>query len=230
MNSNKTEHLKPVRAGTAASRRLSAVAGLTLALLAPLCLQAQQYDARDVAMLPAFCKHTQDFRAKVPGGNDPAEISRWNSALGPMFIHMHHYCYGLVDTNRANFFAHDQQERTRWLRASIGEFDYVIKHAAPDFVLLPEILTKKGENLIRLREGPSGTLELQRAIDLKPDYWPPYAAMSDYYSNEGNIEKAREWLDQALSVAPDAKALKERLVKLESAKGQRKAVPQAAGK
>ena len=62
----------------------------------------------------------------------------------------------------------------------------------------PEIFTKKGENLIRLAKGPLGVIELERAIEAKPDYWPPYAALSDYYKSIGDRAKARDVLRRRL--------------------------------
>jgi len=71
---------------------------------------------------------------------------------------------------------------------------YVIDRAPRDFPLLPEILTRKGENLFKLRRAPEGVRALFQAIELKPDYWPPYAHISDYYKSLGEIAKARELL------------------------------------
>jgi tetratricopeptide (TPR) repeat protein len=172
------------------------------------------YDPREVAMLPSYCKHTQLFRDRVPGGNNPEEIRRWSTLMGSTFLAMHHYCWGLMKTNRALFLAKSKQIRSFYLTSSIDEFNYVIKHARDDFILLPEILTKKGENLIRLGHGPAGVLELEHAIQLKADYWPPYVALSDYYEQKGDRSKAREVLKQALSFAPDSKAVQRRLAKL----------------
>ena len=169
-------------------------------------------------MLPRYCAYTQSFRDRVPGGNNPDEIQRWYSIMGQTFHAMHHYCWGLMKTNRGVLLARDEQSRRFYLQDAIGEFDYVIDRAPPDFVLLPEILMKKGENLIRLGQHGSGIRQLLRAIELKPDYWPPYAAMSDYYKNTGDLKKAREVLEKGLSASPDAKALKDRLAKLDAVK------------
>jgi tetratricopeptide (TPR) repeat protein len=208
------------------SRSIVRAAGLALALLAP-ALQAQySYDSREVRLLPAFCKHTQLFRNNVPGGNDSAEIERWLQKMGPTFLHMHHYCWGLMDANRAAFWAKTPQDRAHNLYQSIREFDYVIQRAPPDFLYLPEILTRKGENLILLDKGPEGVGELRRAIYIKPDYWPPYAAISDYYKNTGEPGKAREWLQKGLSAAPDAKVLSRRLSELDRSHGTRKKAPE----
>ena len=172
-------------------------------------------DPREVAMLPNYCIYTE-LRIRVPAGNNPAEIKRWQTIMGPIFGAMHHYCWGLMKTNRANILARTQQDRRFYLNDAIGEFNFVIQRAPPDFVLLPEILTKKGENLLRLGKAAQAMVELERAIELKPNYWPPYIAMSDHYKATGQIAKARETLETALSHSPDSKSLKSRLAELET--------------
>jgi len=185
--------------------------------------QVEAMDSREVAMLPRYCPYTQVFRDRVPGGNNAAEIHRWSNTIGPVFYAMHHYCVGLMKTNRALLIARTPQYKKFYLESSLEEFDYVIRHATSDFVLLPEILTKKGENLIRLGRASSAVLELLRAIELKPDYWPPYAVLSDHYKSTGNVDKAREVLEKGLSLSPDVKALKTRLAELRAVNDKRKA-------
>jgi tetratricopeptide (TPR) repeat protein len=191
----------------------------------------QAYDPREVALLPRYCIHTQLFRDRVPGGGNAKEIERWYSLMGPSYHHMHHYCWGLMKTNRSLLFARTRQYRVFYLEDAIREFDYVIRNATPDFVMLPEIFTKKGENLIRLGRGPLALLELQRAVEMKPDYWPPYAAMSDYFKGIGDLVQAREWLEKGLSASPNTKALSQRLAELDAPQSKRKNdPPQPAGR
>ncbi|MEO8132509.1 MAG: hypothetical protein ABI831_00815 [Betaproteobacteria bacterium] len=184
--------------------------------------QVTAYDPREVGMLPRYCIHTQSFRASVPGGGNPAEIKRWTAVMGPMLENMHHYCWGLMKTNRATILARNKQDRLFYLSDAIGEFNYVIERAPADFVLLPEILTRKGENLLRLGKSAQGLAELQRAIDLKPDYWPPYESIAEYYKAVGDIAKAREVLEKALSFSPESTSLKSRLSELGAAPDKRK--------
>lgn len=120
----------------------------------------EAYDPREVAMLPGYCIHTQLFRQRIPGGDNPELIERWRAFMGPTFEAMHHYCWGLMKTNRGVLLARGQQTRQFYLNDSINEFDFVLRHAKSDFILLPEILTKRGENLIRLGRGPTGILDL----------------------------------------------------------------------
>jgi tetratricopeptide (TPR) repeat protein len=210
-------------------QKLLAATGLTMTLLLPMRVEAEMFfEPRDFTMLPAYCKHTKVFNEE--GRGDPAEYERWLTVMGPTFHHMHHYCYGLVQTNRATFFSRTPEERTSNLAYSLGEFDYVIDRALPHFVMLPEIHTKKGENLIRLGEGSRGMREFLRAIELKPDYWPPYAYISDYYKKLGDVVSARKWLEKGLSVLPNAKALTQRLTELDGPKDLRKTAPGPARK
>ena len=201
--------------------KLFAATGLTITLLLPMRVEAEiLLEPRDFAMLPEYCKHTLVFSSAIPGGGKDFEL--WKTRMGPAFIHMHHYCYGLVQTHRALFFSRKRQERTSFLWDSLNEFDYVIRNAPPPFVMLPEIHTKKGENLIRLGEGARAMRELLRAIELKPDYWPPYAYISDYYKEIGDVVLAREWLEKGLSVLPNTKALMQRLAELNTPQEKRK--------
>lgn len=178
------------------------------------------YDRREVALLPPYCVYTEMFRSKrVPGGENSDEFARWQALFGKStFHHLHHYCWALMKANRGLFLAREPWLRESYLGYSIEEFDYVIERAPDDFLLLPEILTKKGEILVRLRKGPVAVTSFERAAQLKPDYWPPYAHMSDYYKSIGNMGKAREILDKGLSFSPDAMALKRRLAELNPGK------------
>jgi hypothetical protein len=177
-------------------------------------------EPRDFPMLPAYCKDTLIFADVVPGGGK--DVEHWYAVMGPTFRHMHHYCYALVETNRATFFTRNRKDRAKYLYSSLNEMDYVIRRAPTSFILLPEILTKKGENLIRLGEVSRGTQELLRAIEVKPDYWPPYAYISDHYKEIGELAAAREWLVKGLSVSPNTKALLQRLAELDAPQGKRK--------
>lgn len=172
------------------------------------------YDPREVGRLPNYCRYTQDFRIRVPGGNNQDQINYWYSVMGETFHAMHHYCWGLMKLNRALYLARNDQTRLFYFRDAILEFDYVLERSPEDFILRPEILTKKGQSLIRLGRGAVAVPDLERAISLKPDYWPPYVQLSDYYKESGQIALAREVLEKALAQSPDAAPVKQRLAEL----------------
>ena len=130
-----------------------------------------------------------------------------------------------MKTNRGVLLARTAQARVSYLNDANRELDYVTNRASADFILLPEILTKKGQNLVRLNQGSLARIEFEKAVQLKPDYWPPYAHVSDLYKSEGNLKAAREWLERGLAASPDAPALKRRLEELGQGKGATRSAP-----
>jgi tetratricopeptide (TPR) repeat protein len=141
--------------------------------------------------------------------------------MGPQnFRHLHHYCRGLFLVATARYFETSKRERDRWLRDSLGEFDYVLNRVEPTFALRPEILTKKGESLAALRR-PEAVEPLYRALEAKPDYWPAYAALSDYFRDTGQTEQARQWLQKGLAAAPNATPLQRRMAEIDKSAAKR---------
>lgn len=174
------------------------------------------YDMRELGMLPRYCYFTQIFRQFAPGGSNKEEMDRWYATLGPTYHHLHHYCWGMMKSNRGLILAKDHNVRRFYLNDALQEYDYVIERAPAGFILLPEIRTKKAENLFQLGRAPVAIFELEQAIAAKPDYWPPYARLADHYKETGAIAKAREILEQGLKAAPDTPALTRRLGELDA--------------
>jgi tetratricopeptide (TPR) repeat protein len=183
------------------------------------------YDPKVFAFMPEWCKYTPLYNPVVPhqqsAADVRAEVRRLNQLMGPQnFKHLHHYCRGLFSVTRARYFETSRIARERRLQYSIGEFDYVLNRVEPTFALLPEILTKKGESLVALRR-PEAVEPLHRALQAKPDYWPAYAALSDYFRDIGEVARARQWLEKGLAAAPAATALQSRLAELDKSAGKR---------
>jgi tetratricopeptide (TPR) repeat protein len=175
-----------------------------------------KYDAKVFAFLPEWCKYTLLYEDSAPGGRNVEEGARWKRLMGPgNFRNLHHYCAGLFLMTRALYFEKTKAGRDAALKRSLGEYDYTILRVEPTFPLLPEILTKKGETLVMLGL-PEAMEPLHQAISLRGDYWPAYAALSDYFANLGNAEQARQWLQKGLEAAPNATALARRLAELNS--------------
>lgn len=178
-----------------------------------------EFDAREVSRLPPYCIYTAHFRENIPGGMNKEDSQRWQTILGEVFQTLHHYCWALMYLHRAKFLATDARTRGWNYSSAIHDIDYVLSYVNSrglrDFVLLPEILTKKGEALVGLGRGGRALGEFERAIELKPDYWPPYAHISDYYRSIGELTKARETLQSGLSRSPQASGLQRRLKELD---------------
>jgi tetratricopeptide (TPR) repeat protein len=199
--------------GDGATSRRNVLLGAALAIAALLVEPAaaqQRWGDNEVALLPAYCRS----HGLVASSPDPAEGAQWRNRLGQPYRAIHHYCWGQMWINRAKLFSRSKQDRMRAYNASLPEFEFMLRYTPADYVLLPEILTKRAEALLQLGRHGEAMRDLQTAMSARPDYWPPYALLGDHYRDAGDQAKAREWLEKGLSQAPDAMALKNRLAVL----------------
>jgi tetratricopeptide (TPR) repeat protein len=163
----------------------------------------QRFGDEDVALLPAYCKDTQSFAPYYgsPGGYE-ARIRQ----IGPTFHHLHHYCLGLVYINQA-VVSKSEQRKKRLYNNALQDIDYVLHRAPADFVLLPEILVKRGIALTHLKKFPLAEASFRKAIQTKPDYWPAYRDLATLYIENGKRDLARTTLENGLAVVSEKRVL-----------------------
>lgn len=95
------------------------VATLALVLQSPARAQLDEFTAYDWATLPKYCD------ARLRG--DQTVREQWSQQLGhDIFLHMHHYCFGLHFLNKAKLSV-DKSKKKVALSRAVSEFDYVIK-------------------------------------------------------------------------------------------------------
>lgn len=157
----------------------------------------------EIAMLPAYC--ATKFK------NLP-DYGHWVEVLGPSFNDVHHYCGALVYLNRY-YTDSNPNDRKFFLQDAIGNLDYMISHALPTQprnVLLPEVHYTKGRVLILAGRASEAVGEFLQAIQLKPDYADPYAALADSYSRIGHKQDALKILGEGLKQVPASRSLARR--------------------
>src|SRR5262245_3308068 len=173
---------------------LLAFASFLLGMTSPT-VYANSHDRpspEEIANLPEYCKYTQLIR-ELPGGggNSPEQTEHWKGIMGDTFMAMHHHCFGLIAAQRAGGPRVTNQQRGSLLTISVNEFTYVIERAPSSFPLLPEILTRRAQSLLRLGREREAIEDLQRAWTSKPDYWRPYAYLPDYMLTTYQNARAR---------------------------------------
>lgn len=178
----------------------------------------QEPTAAEIKLLPPYCPHTIGFAMRTPGDSTEAARQYWRTKIGPGFATLHHYCWGLVALMYADRVRLKTLDRRGLLNASIREFSYVIKHSPPSFPLHPEIFTRRAVSFGQLGQVREAEKDFAHAIQLKPDYWPAYAYMSDMYRDHGEFERAREVLRQGMDKTGSADGLAIRLKALETSK------------
>ena len=98
----------------------------------------------ELPYLPAYCK----CKAAVSGDRYRKKgcMEKWNRFFGKYphggnWIHLHHYCNGLLMLNR---LSRGVGKRTALLKTAEAEFNYVITQSNPKFILVPEFHLKLG--------------------------------------------------------------------------------------
>jgi len=168
----------------------------------------------EMALLPQYCPDTFGFKYGDAYFNTSPNAPKWVALMGKNFWAMHHYCWALINLGRAQKPSMPASQRQATREYAISDLQYVIENTTPDFIMLPEIFTKKGEILLSLKRPLEARDAFAKARDLKPDYWPAYFQWGEYLMRAGQKKEAREVVEAGLSFAPDTRALRGLLAEL----------------
>ncbi len=169
------------------------------ALLSAWAINAQAdpvTNARELAILPAYCQGTQQVSSisKLP----KSAIDDYHKVYGETYHHLHHYCWALVSEFNANRIL-EKGPRDNKLHQALGDIQYVLNKNPPaSFPLLPEIYTSRARILLRLGRSGEAVGDLLKAINLQPGYQRAYTQLSDYYLDSGQKDKAISILEQGV--------------------------------
>ena len=159
--------------------------------------------------------------AVEPYAATPAEAAmcqaRVYSRLGPRnenTMHMHHYCDGLRFLNRAYSAMGDKQDMKYYLDVSINNFNYVLGHTRPDYVMRGEVHVGKARALKLMGKKAEAIAEFNQALRYDIDSPDAYQALADFYQETGDKSKALEMVTKGLRHSPDSKGLKRRYTEL----------------
>lgn len=170
----------------------------------------------ELAQMPSYCQ------AKY--GKD-----RGNQAINEQWIaiygghnweNMHHYCDALKFIIRANRSFGNKADQRYNLEQAQNSIEHLLTvEQTPDWILRPEAYVNLGKVLLsmsRLGRASKGeaVLNFEKAIEIKPDYAPAYAALSDLYVDLGQKSKSIAALEQGLQHAPDTVSLQRRYKQL----------------
>ena len=182
---------------------------MTLALFATTAraLESGKPTDAEMATLPPYCPSR--FR-----GPSDEHFKDWMNTIGPIFEHIHHYCGALVALSRYNR-SNDPQDRRYLLGEVLSNIEYVTKiTSVQNSALMPEIYITKGRVLLRAHRDAEAVNVFLSAIQLKPDYAPPYLAMADYYAGIKKKQDALKFLQEGLRQIPTSKSLVRRYQEL----------------
>lgn len=190
----------------------SCMPGLLLAFVLVLSLASGPAHANkpkgitkaEMALIPTYCPDTMGFEYKDAYYNTSPRAPGWVAMLGQGFWSLHHYCWALINLQRANRYGLTKLQRKGLFEEILTDYNYVLDRVDADFILLPEILTRAGEAELKLSRPERASAAFARARQVKPDYWPAYSQWIEYLIAKGHREEARELARQGLEIIPEA--------------------------
>lgn len=154
----------------------------------------------ELAKLPQFCtarlKHTGEYNV-------------WVQNLGRDFDHTHHYCFGLNDLNRY-YLSRTARDKKFHLKNAIGNFTYMVTHAKPTYVLMPDVYLNRGLANSLMKNNADALQDMHKALDLNPGLVKAYGYLADYYAGLNLNAKALAVVTEGLRHNPDTKSLQRR--------------------
>jgi hypothetical protein len=165
-------------------------------------------DENEVNLLPGYCRHSQVFAERF-GNKEQQKL--WAAKIGSTFWWIHHYCWGLVHIQRASNARVRPEVRRHNLGKAVAEINFVLERATLDFVLAPELWTRRGETLVKLKDYPGAEQSFRKALDQRKDYWPAYVGLAQAHIDRGDKGSARTVLESGLNAVSEKRMLQRML-------------------
>lgn len=160
----------------------------------------------DIAMLPAYCD------AKI-GTRAPEAVSYWRSQMGHAnWIHIHHYCGGLIELNR--YYRGSTGRKKANLGNAVKEFSGMVNAFTPDFYLLPEAYLNRGKALKLMGKVGEAMGDFIKALEINPQLYQARIELANIYAKSGNTTQALDVLKIGLDQAPSNNSLRRRYQQL----------------
>lgn len=188
----------------------------SLARLADALNKDQKPTFEELIRLPVYCQIKMKYHDTPFSGPDLQSLQR---IMGPDYIHIHHYCYGLnwMQNRILEAGSADDQIKFCYERA-IGEFGYVIRNSTVRLPLLPEAYYNKAKVLEKLQRYSEALSSYGDAIRIKRNYVQAYLALSDILWRLDQRQEALSILRLGIKQCVPSAVLEARLHELEGAK------------
>jgi tetratricopeptide (TPR) repeat protein len=155
----------------------------------------------EMALLPEYCPDTQGFKYGDAYFNTSPRAKHWVGLMGPS-------CWGLIKMRRATAAGVPKVLRDGGLKAAIGDYEYVLYHSTPDFVMLPEVYLRIGEAQLLLNDYGAASDAFAQARSKKPGYWPAYVQWAEVLVKIGKKQEALALIEECLRLTPSEPALR----------------------
>lgn len=181
--------------------------GLILLGLAGFSLpaMASQWTDSEIKGMPPYCA------ARLH--KDPARDDEWRNALGPDYLHTHHYCYAIGFIGRY-YGARTDRSKAFNLQSALGNLNYMVSNASPTYRLMPEVYLNRGLVYSLQKKDGAAIADMHKAIELDPRLTRAYSMAADYYVKLNKKDTALKLVTDGVRHNPDSTVLQRLYVKL----------------
>lgn len=158
-------------------------------------LTFDDFTEADWRLLPEWCKYTQSAPGVKKESNRYREYMR---VYGEDFMHMHHYCLGVVEFMRSETIRIDPRLRGSYEYSSSNNFKYVLRNSEPGFVLRLDCFRKlvllhqrRGEHKEAIKWAMAGVAEFPKEAE-------SHIALAGALVGAGQSADAAAILDRAM--------------------------------
>ena len=119
---------------------------------------------------------------------------------------MNHLCPGLNALNHAKLIIGNEKKKKGALNSAIGNFSYTLKHTGNN-IYRPFVYLKRGEAYELAGNISAALADYSQALKLKPKSVSIHLALIDFYIKLGDVDKARDLVNNGLKIKPNSKSL-----------------------
>jgi len=186
--------------------------------ISAFALQSFTVTKEELMMMPPYCTALEGKFVGLPQFEDSPLR---NTVPASCRFVLNHYCDGLKAMIRVNR-TRDRNESDYWLEQASGAINSVIvewDEKNPDCPLRADAYLNLGKTQLQKsgRHGGSAgmaAVNFSKALELNPTYLDAYYALSDFYVENGNKQKALSIVEDGLRHLPDTKGLLRRFKEL----------------
>lgn len=150
--------------------------------------------------MPSYCA------GRYARTTNHAEYRRWELQYGPDFLHTHHLCDGIGLLNKYPR-ATGNVEKREMVKTIMGNLNYMIQNAKPDFKLMPDVYYYRSQAHQLSGKTSEAVSDLRKAIELNHAYVPAYTLLANYLQRQGQQQEALRIVSDGLRHNPDSVSL-----------------------
>ncbi|MFT3960015.1 hypothetical protein [Propionivibrio sp.] len=161
-------------------------------------------------LLPEYCRNQEHVARFL---YRPTAEGEWRRRLGQDYLHIHHYCWGLVHMLNAYRLGVTSGKGRFQFEEAADDFRFSINATllnggkSPGSALLPEMYTKLGEALLGVRDYRNAEIAFRSSWEINPSYAPPYVWWAQALLKQGKTGEALAVAEEGKKNAPDSKSL-----------------------